>query len=940
MDEEGIEEDSTDVWTLNIVQKYEARVELDDVCLADFAAKYTKERRANTYKLRAKPRVLRWCAYSMNELVEYKREMVLLFLPFRNELCDVLDGNKFLELYDRNEADILRKCNEYSTDLDLERTVQEYLRMCSDDDANEQQNVASDKHDEFVRTIAMDPNDDDITHLPIGALSAVIKQRTNVMSKQDYCAMVRATNAEQRDLVLQVIDGLHNFNDINKPLQIFFTGPAGCGKTYTLRILMETFNRFGQAHNSQNNAYVACASTGKAAVALNGTTVHSAFRITMSRRNNASLSFESLQLYRNAFANIKAIIVDEVSMVGADVLNTIHTRLQSITGNFDDPFGGMNIIFCGDLRQLPPVNARSVYKPCANSMHGAVLWQSLDYFPLVKVMRQSDVEFSTVLTKIGNGEQLTVEETGLIESRFRTAEWCKQNVPSAVRLFHRNVDVDRYNCQALTGLDGLDCIAEDAFAGYNNAEQLASSRVKLYKMSVVETGCLPYMVRLVLGMPYMITTNVDVEDGIVNGAIGELRYVERNEDDPQQQIVKLWIKFDSEAIGAALRIKSRPIVYSRPGILQPDWTPISRRSANIKLSGTIKCKRIQFPVVSASALTIHKSQGGTFGEIVYEYNKSQDQQLVYVGLSRVTSIDGLYLTNSANVFKFHHAKGSKAPKVLELQSEIQRLANHRLRTLADDVMDAIESSGSACTLMSVNVQSLQAHSLDIATDRVLTSVDVLALSETWQDDQSRIEIDGFNCVVQFKRPNVRAGGVSIYQKTTASTKASPHAIERLSEQYGAELRVADDYGDICAAEVVIMGTPTLLVSVYISPGKGFIIASVIICYINFIPSTATTLRQKEFFIVRTLMTYAKRTMPMIVTGDFNIDLSKSENSQFIEFMKTHLRLSLATDPTQATTLGGSCLDLMFIRNIRAECRRYCSYFSYHRPILSILKIEQ
>ncbi|XP_058827523.1 ATP-dependent DNA helicase PIF1-like [Topomyia yanbarensis] len=243
----------------------------------------------------------------------------------------------------------------------------------------------------------------------------------------------------------------------------------------------------------------------------------------MSRRNNASLSLEALQLYRNAFANVKAVIVDEVSMIGADALNNVHTRLQNITGNYDDPFGGSDIIFCGDLRQLPPVNARPVCKPCTNSMHGAVLWQSLDFFPLVRVMRQTDEQFSTVLTKIGNGEQLTAIEKETIESRFRTTEWCKLNVPSAVRLFHRNADVERYNRESLNVMPGLDCTAEDAFAGHNKAEQLASSRTKLYKMSVAETGCLPYMVRLVLGMPYMVTTNVDVEDGLVNGAIWELK---------------------------------------------------------------------------------------------------------------------------------------------------------------------------------------------------------------------------------------------------------------------------------------------------------------------------------------------------------------------------------------------------------------------------------
>nr|XP_029708127.1 uncharacterized protein LOC115254659 [Aedes albopictus] len=803
MDEEEIDEDSTDVWTKNIIQKYEERDGLEDVCLADFAARYTQRRGTNTYTIRNVPRILRWRGYSMNELAEYKRESVLLFWPFRNEVCDILDGNKFLQLYDANEADLLRKRREYDCELNLEQTVEEYLRTCENEEVGEQENAATEKNDEFVRTIIMEPNNDDIEHLPTGALNAVIRQRTNVMSKEDYCAMVRTTNAEQRDLILQMIHSLHSYDESSKPMQIFFTGPAGCGKTFTLRILMETINRYSQAHNAQKNAFVACASTGKAAVAIGGTTVHSAFRITMSRRANSKLSFEMLQLYRNAFANIKAVIIDEVSMIGADILNTIHARLQDISGNYDDPFGGINIVFCGDLRQLPPVNARPVYKPTGNSFHGAVLWQALDFLPLVKVMRQTDVEFSSILTKIGNGQQMTAEETKLIESRFRTVEWCKQNAPGAIRLYHRNADVEAYNNEVLHNQDALDCIADDVFAGYKDAGQLASSRIKLYKMSVVETGGLPYLLRLSVGMPYMITTNVDVEDGVVNGAIGELKYIEKDEDG---SVVKLWFKYDNETIGAALRIKSRPTVYSRPGILQPDWTPIAKRSGNIKLSSIIKCKRIQFPVVSACALTVHKSQGGTFSEVVYDYDKSQDQQLVYVGLSRVTTLQGLYLTNSANSFKFHHAKGSNSPKMVDLRNELLRLSNHRLRTLGDELSEVVENSGSACTLMSLNVQSLNAHAQDIATDRILSSVEFLALNETWMDATSPIEIDGYKRITQCKRMGMRAAGVAIYQKETASTVAVPHPIKQLGEDRDETFAEVINYGDICAATVNIMGT--------------------------------------------------------------------------------------------------------------------------------------
>lgn len=936
MDEEELEDDSTDVWTLNVIQRYELREGMDDVCLADFTANYTEERQAkNRYKQRSFSRVVRWCSYNMADLVEYKREMVLLFLPFRNEVCDVLDRNKFLELYENNEAAILAKHKEYDCEMNLDQIVEDYIRLSDEDD--EQQDIASKKRDEFVRTIVMEPNDDDIHTLPTGPLAAVVKQRTNVMSKQEYCDMVRATNAEQRDLILQFIHSLHCFDDNSKPVQIFFTGPAGCGKTFTLRILMETVNRFSQAHNSQNNAYVACASTGKAAVAIGGTTVHSAFRITMSRRQSSKLSFEALQLYRNAFANVKVIIIDETSMLGADVLNTVHVRLQEITGNHDDPFGGMPIVFCGDLRQLPPVIARPVFKPSASSMHGAVLWQSLDFYPLVQVMRQTNEQFSSILTKIGNGERLSPEETDLIESRFRTAEWCQEHVPRAIRLFHRNLDVDRYNAVALMDREAIDLTADDVYSGYKDNSQLVGARTKVHKMSVMEAGGLPYILRLAVGTPYMLTTNVDVEDGMVNGAIGELMFVEHKEDDTQQTITKLWIKFENDSIGKTLRVKARPLVYSKPGVLQPEWTPIAKRSANINLSGGVKCRRVQFPVVSACALTVHKSQGGTFSQVVFNYEKGQEQQLVYVGFSRVTSIEGLYLTNSTDSFEFHHGKGSVTPRICDLRTELQRLSNHRMRTIGEDVMEAISSNRSACMLMSINVQSLNAHSSDIATDRVLSAVELLALSETWLDDSSSAAITGFNCIVQQKRDGTRAGGVAIFQKSDASTMAIPHVINKLSALRDPIMGEADQYGDICAVEMSVMGTRTLLFSLYLSPGIKFM--KFLYFSLNTpLFSPGTTLKQKKCFLVRNLIHYFNVTVPVVVTGDFNIDVSKPENFEFIDFMSTYLRLDMATDRSLATTLGGSCLDLTFMRNIRVECRRYCAYFSYHRPILSVLEV--
>lgn len=166
---------------------------------------------------------------------------------------------------------------------------------------------------------------------------------------------------------------------------------------------------------------------------------------------------------------------------------------------------------------------------------------------------------------------------------------------------------------------------------------------------------------------------------------------------------------------------------------------------------------------------------------------------------------------------------------------------------------------------------------------------------------------------------MRAGGVAIYQKDTAFNVAVPHTIQKISEEYDAMLGVADQVGDICAASIMVMDIEVLLITVYISPG--------------------TTVQDTKMFMTRNLFNYVKQDTPIVVTGDFNIDVSKQENIKFVDFMIKHFNLKLANRLNEATTLGGSCIDLTFIKNISVECSRYCSYFSYHRPIITIKATE-
>ncbi|GFW36683.1 uncharacterized protein TNCV_1956831 [Trichonephila clavipes] len=128
--------------------------------------------------------------------------------------------------------------------------------------------------------------------------------------------------------------------------------------------------------------------------------------------------------------------------------------------------------------------------------------------------------------------------------------------------------------------------------------------------------------------------------------------------------------------------EANPFGLCKRDVLDLKWTPIVTRAVNIPLGGNIKCRPNQFPVVSASAITIHKSQGGTFYEVVFNYDKSEQIQLVYVALSRVTSIDGLYLTNDKDGSKFYHGRGSMAPTVKDIHDEYDRMANHLLPTFS------------------------------------------------------------------------------------------------------------------------------------------------------------------------------------------------------------------------------------------------------------------
>ncbi|XP_077560592.1 uncharacterized protein LOC144175385 [Haemaphysalis longicornis] len=272
---------------------------------------------------------------------------------------------------------------------------------------------------------------------------------------------------------------------------------------------MDIYNRYGNGNNNNNesayNSFVICASTGKAAVALGEATVHEALKLSRKSSNansDGGLNPSELNTFRVAFRCVKCVITDEVSMLSVDQLNAADSRLRQITHRLAQPFGVLDMILCGYVRQLPPVRVTEIYKRCRNThdFFGTTIeWPYLDYFPLVQVVRQAGTAFSGILTKIRDDEV----------HKFNTFVATQQR------------QENEYNVMCLQ--------AQDTFLGCRTQHVLHSAK-KVDKVSTSEFGNLPREILLVPGKPYMITANIDVIDGFVNRAVGTLKLCERREE--------------------------------------------------------------------------------------------------------------------------------------------------------------------------------------------------------------------------------------------------------------------------------------------------------------------------------------------------------------------------------------------------------------------------
>ncbi len=396
---------------------------------------------------------------------------------------------------------------------------------------------------------------------------------------------------------------------------VFITGKAGTGKSTLLEHLRLNSKR----------KMVVLAPTGVAAVNVNGDTIHSFFGLKPGFELDEAREKRIDEKKAKRFKSLKTILIDEISMVRADLLDAIDVFLRKARDD-NNPFGGVQMVFFGDLYQLPPVMTwrdkekflseyESPYFFDAKVFQGAndLLSDSfhLEHIQLTKIYRQTDDNFIEVLNGVRNN-CMTDDHLEKLNERH-DADFIPDKDDKFIHLMTTNADAATINAVELAKLKG----SMTTFVAANSGKIAKNLRPNDEEVTVK------------VGAQVMFIYN-DPERKWVNGTIGRVVNIceDYNEETDKMETFLIVEKEDGK------RVEVRPHKWE-----------ISRY---VFASGNFKREQIgsftQIPLKLAWAITIHKSQGKTFEKVIIDLGSgSFAHGQTYVALSRCTSLEGIVL---------------------------------------------------------------------------------------------------------------------------------------------------------------------------------------------------------------------------------------------------------------------------------------------------------
>lgn len=395
-------------------------------------------------------------------------------------------------------------------------------------------------------------------------------------------------------------------------MSLFLTGKAGTGKTTFLREVVRYTKK----------KCIVLAPTGIAAVNAGAMTIHSFFQFglgpfvqgVIEPKSDFRINKSKLELIRH----LQLLIIDEVSMVRADLMDHIDVELRRIRRN-SKPFGGVQLLMIGDLQQLPPIAhggedelLRQYYKTLYFFSSSALKRMKYSFIELKNVYRQTDRHFIDILNHARDCT-LTSQDISDLNARYIPG-FSPKPEDGYIRLMTHNRQVDYVNETELEKLDSKPYTFVAAVTGTFPEESYPTANSLTLKK----------------GAQVMFIKN-DPERRFINGTLGEVKSIDKN--------------------SIAVRLAESGTVID----VEPmEWQNI--RYQFDEESKEISSKQIgrfkQYPLKAAWAITVHKSQGLTFDKAIIDVHAAFSPGQAYVALSRCRTLDGLVLSSpvSASVF--------------------------------------------------------------------------------------------------------------------------------------------------------------------------------------------------------------------------------------------------------------------------------------------------
>ena len=504
---------------------------------------------------------------------------------------------------------------------------------------------------------------------------------------------------------------------------------------------------------------------------------------------------------------------------------------------------------------------------------------------LTEIMRQKeDGQFAEALNRLRvrkKHDKLREDDITLLKSRETGEDWS-----DAVHIYPCNKQVDEYNVKTLFAkcVDCMCILAKDLKKDERSGN-MKCAEIKIKKSSYTT---LSKSLWLGIGARVMLTRNIDVSDGLVNGVVGTVHQISTLPDQSSPSCIK--VQFDNKCVGLKLKRQS-----SDNQDVHVHVVPIEIVEETVNKQYV----RRQFPLKLAWACTVHKVQGITTDRAVVCLDRIFSAGQAYVGLSRVTSLKGLQIEGFNE--KCIYCNEGVINALSKMASFIDDNDKSDNELVQDDSEVEATCHSENTTIMLHNIQGLHAHQMDFKCNNEMMSSDFICLTETWTDKESYCDLD----MIDFKW---------YHQPRCLSYDNFSRLTEILKEQSNGGVAVCGRKDRVfCRLNMPVTNLEYIAFQI-----------------ISQVSLTVVVIYRPPSYVLKVLLNGVhKVSNKCIIMGDFNEDIFK-QSSCIEKVMQEH---GYKQCVTEATTERGTLIDHVYVRNIDSiHTHVVPTYYSYHESV--------